>query len=287
LSFGSGDHILGSLRPTSARFAGGLFLGDGLFVIGSTNSRRQYGQVQTRLLGFDASFTRLVTVAAVIVAATCVAIIAVIAFRTIAAVAAIIAIIPLAALRTAIFVIVLACVYAGISLFAFVSDIALIIAPIAIFAAVAVIAAPFALRTAFFLTAAIVGEHTEIMVGKLQIIFRIHPVAIMLGVLRKLFIFFQHLRGVAARTVVDPILVIITVAIVVLRTIIIAPTAAAVGLAIIHKDLSVLIKCNLISVFCALCATALCDPLCLINALGQFCRKEPFEGRIAAKLYCL
>ena len=77
------------------------------------------------------------------------------------------------------------------------------------------------------------------MVGKLQIIFRLHPITVQLGVLRQLFIFFEHLGGVSARTIVDAILVIVAIAVIILCTII-APAAAAAGLPIIHKDEPVL-----------------------------------------------
>ena len=145
----------------------------------------------------------------------------------------------MALLRTAIIIVV---GYFGSS-FAFAAifaSAALFIAPIAILAVFILVAAPFALRrTAFFLTAADVGKYAEIMVGKLEIIFGLHAVAIMLRVLRLLFEFLQHLRSVAARPIVDPILVIIPVAVVALRTVavvIIAPAATALGLAHIHRD---------------------------------------------------
>lgn len=77
------------------------------------------------------------------------------------------------------------------------------------------------------------------MVGKLQIIFCLHPITVQLGVLRQLLIFFEHLGGVSARTIVDAILVIVAIAVIILRTII-APAAAAAGLPIIHKDEPVL-----------------------------------------------
>jgi hypothetical protein len=96
----------------------------------------------------------------------------------------------------------------------------------------------------------------------------------MLRILCQLFIFFEHLARVAARPVIDPILIIITVAIVVLRTIIIAPTAPAVGLAIIHKDFSVLIKCNLFSVFCANRMTAFAVPCLSSMRWGSFPKND-------------
>lgn len=219
--------------------AGWLFLyHDDIVIIGDADCGRKEGSVETAIFILRALVAIFVTVATIIViAASRVAIIPVVPL-TVAAIFTGLTFGTLLTLRTAIIFVLTAGFSGDFSLFAFFAHIALIIAPVAAFA---FFVAPFALRAAFFLTAAIIGEHTEIMVGELQIIFRVHPVAIMLCVLRQLFEFFEHLARVAARPVVDPILVIITVAIIILRTVIvIAPTAPAVGLAIIHKDISVL-----------------------------------------------
>ena len=62
-----------------------------------------------------------------------------------------------------------------------------------------------AFRLGFVLTGLVVGDHTEIMVGELQIIFGLHAVAIMLGVLGKLLVLVEQLRGIAASAAVDPV----------------------------------------------------------------------------------
>ena len=55
------------------------------------------------------------------------------------------------------------------------------------------------------------GEHTEIMVRELEIIFGHHPVALGLGVAREIAVFLVELDGVAARPIVDPVASIGTV----------------------------------------------------------------------------
>ena len=52
---------------------------------------------------------------------------------------------------------------------------------------------------------AIIGENAEIMVRKLEIIFRHHPVTLHLGVTGKILVFFQQLRGIAPRAVIDAV----------------------------------------------------------------------------------
>jgi hypothetical protein len=69
-----------------------------------------------------------------------------------------------------------------------------------------------ALGLLFFETGAIIGQHAEIMVRKLKIIFRHHPVALHLGVTRKILIFFEQLRRIATRTIVDTIALFRTMA---------------------------------------------------------------------------
>jgi hypothetical protein len=43
------------------------------------------------------------------------------------------------------------------------------------------------------------------MIGKLQIIFGLHAVAIQMGILRQLAIFLQHLRSIATGAAIDPV----------------------------------------------------------------------------------
>lgn len=207
-----------------------------VLVIGGANGRRQYGEIEAGF--YNLCFARLLAV---------IPFIAVIAIATVAIVVTVVAITAL--IPVAIFIALRATVFVGIALidigfdvgifaFAFAAFVVTIfIAPIAAFA---VVIAPFAtLRTVFVLTAAEIGQHAEIMVGKLQIIFRLHTITVQLGVLRQLFIFFEHLGSVSAGAIVDAILVIVAIAVVILRTII-APAATAAGLPIIHKDEPVL-----------------------------------------------
>jgi hypothetical protein len=69
----------------------------------------------------------------------------------------------------------------------------------------ALLPAVVAAQALLFLPHAGVANHPEIVIGKLQIIFRIHPVAVEMRVVRQLAIFFEHLRGVPACPAVDPV----------------------------------------------------------------------------------
>lgn len=283
-----------------AWLAGGLCLFDfDLFlnVIGSNaNRRRQDRQVKAIADGFAAQFlliaafvalgsftadaaaivavgplTTIATVAAFIAIATfrslatlrpLTAVITFVAFRTLAPLRAVAAFAPImVTLRTAIFAVIRIVGLGAVFVTGF--DVAFFVAPITTFT---IIAAPFALRTTFFLPAAVIGQYAEIMVCELVIIFGLHAVAIQLGILRQLFVFFEHLRRIATRPVVDPVLMVITVTVVALCAII-APAATAAGLPVIHKDLSVLIKSSPV-VGLVLNATALCGSPLVIDALG-------------------
>jgi hypothetical protein len=57
----------------------------------------------------------------------------------------------------------------------------------------------------FFEARATFGEHAEIMVGELEIIFRQHPVARLLRIARERLVLFEQLWGIATRAVVDAI----------------------------------------------------------------------------------
>lgn len=89
----------------------------------------------------------------------------------------------------------------------------------------------------FFLTGAVIGQHAEIMVGKLQIIFRVYPVAGQLRIARHVAVFFQQLGGIATRAVIDTIAVVTAAAVLATgTTIIVVPaTIAAAGLTIINQ----------------------------------------------------
>ncbi len=107
-----------------------------------------------------------------------------------------------------------------------------IVAIITIVVARIVTGAAFALLfLTSLLAAAEVGEYAEIMVCKLQMIFGIYAVAVELGILRQFLVFLEHLRRVAARTIVDLVLIIKTASVVVLLpvvVVVIITTAAPV-----------------------------------------------------------
>jgi hypothetical protein len=89
------------------------------------------------------------------------------------------------------------------------------------------------------LTGAIVGQHAEIMVGKLEIIFGIHPVARHLRVAGHILVFLKKLGRVAARAVVDAVAIVTTTPIIAVgATIVIVPAAiAAAGLPVVDQDM--------------------------------------------------
>lgn len=68
-----------------------------------------------------------------------------------------------------------------------------------------VVAITVTLRALFVLTGLVVGDHAEIMVRKLQIIFLLHTVAMMVGVLRKLLVLIEQLRRITARAAIDAV----------------------------------------------------------------------------------
>jgi hypothetical protein len=56
-----------------------------------------------------------------------------------------------------------------------------------------------------FLALALIGDDAEIVIGELQVVFCLDPVAVQVGILRQLAVFLQQLRGIAARPAVDPV----------------------------------------------------------------------------------
>jgi multisubunit Na+/H+ antiporter MnhF subunit len=70
-----------------------------------------------------------------------------------------------------------------------------------------------------------VGDHPKVMIGKLQIVFRLNPITIQVRVLRLFAIFFEHLRRIAPCTAIDPVKLLPSAS--ALRTIV-GPTATAV-----------------------------------------------------------
>ncbi len=89
------------------------------------------------------------------------------------------------------------------------------------------------------LPGAVVGQDAEIMVGKLQIIFRIHPIARHLGVARHIPVFFKKLGRIAARAVVNPVAIVATAPIATIGTTTIVVPAAipATGLPVVDQEL--------------------------------------------------
>jgi hypothetical protein len=59
------------------------------------------------------------------------------------------------------------------------------------------------------------------MVGKLQMIFRVDAVTVELCILSQFLVFFQHLRCVAARTIINLVLIVKTTAIVILLPVVV------------------------------------------------------------------
>jgi hypothetical protein len=82
-------------------------------------------------------------------------------------------------------------------------------------------------------------QNAEIMIGELQIIFAVHPVALRLRVASQILVFFKQLGGIATRPIVDAVAIIGTIGVATLRALP-ATTATAAGLTIVHQDLCVL-----------------------------------------------
>ena len=64
-------------------------------------------------------------------------------------------------------------------------------------------------------------------------VFRIHAVTIELGILCHFFVFFQHLRCVATRTIIDLVLIIKTASVVILLPVIVVVITPAATIIII------------------------------------------------------
>ena len=83
-------------------------------------------------------------------------------------------------------------------------------------------------------------QHAEIVIGELEVIFGVHPVAGALGVGGEVLVLFQQLRGVTTRAVVDAVAVITRIAAAASRLTLATATATAAGLTIVHQGLVVL-----------------------------------------------
>jgi hypothetical protein len=92
-----------------------------------------------------------------------------------------------------------------------------------------------------FLPGAVIGQHAEIMVRKLQIIFRIHPVACHLGIARHILVFLKKLGRIATGAVVDAVAIIAPAPIATIigtSVVVIVPAAiAATGLPVVDQDM--------------------------------------------------
>ena len=98
-----------------------------------------------------------------------------------------------------------------------------------------------AIGVRLFIPRAAFGEHAKIMIGELEIIFRQHPVARLLGITRKRFVFFEQLRGIAARAIVDAVAHFGPPSLLT-RAILAAPAATAPGLLTIVNQADVVLN---------------------------------------------
>ena len=88
-------------------------------------------------------------------------------------------------------------------------------------------------RRLFFLAGAEIAHDPEIMVGELEIIFGLDPVARKLRVAREVAVFLDHLGRVAARAAVDAVALIDVAILPALRALVVA-TATAAALTIVY-----------------------------------------------------
>jgi len=100
----------------------------------------------------------------------------------------------------------------------------------------------FASDPLFFTAGDGIGIHPEIMISKLMIIFSLDAVTIDLRVLRHFLEFIEHLRCIATRATVDPIITVRSAAAVALGTAIGVPAApTAARLTIVHQISGILV----------------------------------------------
>jgi hypothetical protein len=93
------------------------------------------------------------------------------------------------------------------------------------------------------------GEHTEIMIRELEVIFGVHPIALHLRIAGEILVFLEQLRGIATCATVDAVAVILTTRVTTLRALLLPATAAtAAGLTIVDQLLlSSSLKTNAVS----------------------------------------
>jgi hypothetical protein len=90
--------------------------------------------------------------------------------------------------------------------------------------AVAIAVAAVVAGTGFFLTQTGIGDHAEVMVGELQVVFGLDAIPVEVGVLCHLAVFFKQLRRIPACTAIDTV-ELLTAA---LRTVVTAAAPAVV-----------------------------------------------------------
>jgi hypothetical protein len=84
------------------------------------------------------------------------------------------------------------------------------------------------------------AQHPEIMVGELEIIFGVDPIALHLRIASKVLVFLEQLRGVTAGAIVDAVAIALVGAATLALLTTTAATAAVVSLTIVHQGLYVL-----------------------------------------------
>ena len=114
--------------------------------------------------------------------------------------------------------------------------------------AVELVALAALLRILFLEARARLGQHAEIVIGELQVIFGVHPVARHLRVASEILVFLKQLRGIATCAIVDAVARIGVVAAALLALATTAATATVVRLTIVDQRLCVLYLLNTPSV---------------------------------------
>ncbi len=99
-----------------------------------------------------------------------------------------------------------------------------------------------------FLTGAIVGQHAEIMVGELEIIFRVHPIPGQLRVAGHVPVFLKKLGSITTRPVVDAVAIVATAPVsTTIGTSVVVPAAiTTAGLPVVDQDIVLTFNENLI-----------------------------------------
>jgi hypothetical protein len=112
-----------------------------------------------------------------------------------------------------------------------------------ILVAVELVALAALLRVLFLEARARLGQHAEIVIGELKIIFGVHPVARQLRVASQILVFLKQLRGIATRAIVDAV-ALVGIAATLLALASTTTTATVVRLTIVDQRLCVLSLLN-------------------------------------------